>query len=108
MRARVLYLRMEKINNRPWVKWYKTPNWYRLRHWRLKTEPVCRFCIKVGIVTVADTVDHIKPHRGNMDLFFDRGNLQSLCKSCHSSTKQRIEKSGDFGCDVNGFVSGWE
>ncbi|WP_327198035.1 HNH endonuclease [Sporanaerobacter acetigenes] len=28
-------------------------------------------------------VDHIEPHKGNEDLFYDINNLQSLCKSCH-------------------------
>lgn len=38
-----------------------------------------------------------------MTLFFDGTNLQSLCKLCHDSAKQREEKSGVVvGCDVNG------
>lgn len=94
--------------NRPWIKWYKTANWQRLRLWQLKREPLCRFCKRNGILTEANTVDHITPHRGNMDLFYDKGNLQSLCAACHSSVKQRLEKSGDFGCDVNGIVKGWK
>lgn len=28
-------------------------------------------------------VDHRKPHRGMQSLFFDMGNLQALCKTCH-------------------------
>lgn len=99
---------MEKGNSRPWVKWYKTANWRKLRLWQLKREPLCRFCRDNGIVTEANTVDHKMPHRGNMGLFFDRGNLQSLCKECHSGAKQRMEKSGEFGCDTNGIVEGWK
>lgn len=100
---------MEKEkNNRPWIKWYKTANWHRLRMWQLKREPLCRFCKHKGIITAADTVDHKIAHKGNMDLFFEWGNLQSLCKSCHSSQKQRLEKSGEFGCDENGTVAAWK
>lgn len=98
----------QKYANRPWVKWYKNKNWFRLRHWRLSQEPLCRYCKRMGIVKPGDTVDHIIPHKGNMDLFFDKMNTQTLCKSCHSSTKQKIEKSGDFGCDVDGNVPGWK
>lgn len=98
---------MDQKNNRPWVKWYKTANWHKLRLWQLKREPLCRFCRSMGILTSGNVVDHKKPHRGNIDLFFDRENLQTLCSSCHSSTKQRIEKSGDFGCDEKGMVKGW-
>lgn len=93
---------------RPWVAWYKTKEWYRLRHWRLAQDKgLCRFCKQQGKIQEANTVDHIIPHRGNMKLFFDRNNTQALCQHCHNSVKQRIEKSGEFGCDVNGFVAGW-
>lgn len=48
-------------------------------------------------------VDHIDPHRGDMKKFWDSANWQSLCKTCHDSIKQRLEKSGIVeGCDVNG------
>lgn len=32
----------------------------------------------------ATLVDHIKPHRGNMDLFWNESNWQPLCHGCHS------------------------
>lgn len=36
-------------------------------------------------------------------LFWDRNNWQSLCKPCHDSTKQRLEKSGRLvGCTDDG------
>ncbi|MDU9415206.1 hypothetical protein [Pseudomonas sp. zfem005] len=36
-------------------------------------------------------------------LFWDRANWQPLCKPCHDSTKQRLEKSGRvLGCDTAG------
>lgn len=51
----------------------------------------------------ATVVDHIKPHRGDVELFRDSENLQSLCKHCHDSHKQRLERSGVLvGCDVEG------
>jgi 5-methylcytosine-specific restriction endonuclease McrA len=78
---------------RPWIAWYKTTAWKRLRLSHLSREPLCRFCKKKGIVTPANTVDHIEPHRGNMEKFFG-GPFQSLCKHCHSSIKQKYEKSG--------------
>lgn len=90
-----------------YVRWYKTAAWRRLRLWQLKREPLCRFCKRDGLTTAANVVDHIAAHKGDMDLFFDRGNLQSLCDSCHSSTKQRMEKSGEWGCDENGIVPAW-
>lgn len=97
------------LNSRPdYVRWYKTASWYRLRRKALSREPLCRFCKKKGIVTPGNTVDHIEAHKGNMSKFFSLSNLQVLCKQCHSSTKQRLEKSGEFGCDENGFVEAWK
>jgi 5-methylcytosine-specific restriction endonuclease McrA len=37
--------------------------------------------------------DHIKPHRGKEELFWDEGNLQTLCKPCHDSLKQAEEQA---------------
>jgi 5-methylcytosine-specific restriction protein A len=42
----------------------------------------------------ADTVDHIKPHRGDRKLFADARNLQSMHRQCHSKFKQSLEKGG--------------
>jgi 5-methylcytosine-specific restriction endonuclease McrA len=36
--------------------------------------------------------DHKRPHRGDETLFWDQGNLQTLCKSCHVGMKQREEQ----------------
>ena len=59
------------------------------------------------MVVAASVCDHIVPHKGNKELFF-AGPFQSLCKKCHDGTKQRLEKSGEFGCDDNGFPKGWQ
>jgi 5-methylcytosine-specific restriction endonuclease McrA len=87
----------------PWHHLYKTKDWYRLRWVQLQKEPLCRRCSSQGRTVAAGVVDHIKAHRGDVTLFFDAANLQSLCKRCHDSAKQREEKSGVVvGCDVNG------
>lgn len=108
MRTKKLKMKDAIHNKRPpWVKWYKTAAWQRIRRKQLKTEPLCRFCKNNGIVEPATVCDHKIPHKGNMELFFN-GPFQSLCKLCHDSTKQRLEKSGEFGCDENGIVKGWK
>lgn len=43
----------------------------------------------------ATVVDHVKPHRGDLELFLDRTNLQSLCKPCHDAHKQAQEHNAD-------------
>ena len=45
---------------------------------------------------MAKEVDHIIPHRGDMQLFWDVANWQGLCKSCHSKkTAQEQRNSND-------------
>lgn len=60
-------------------------------------------CSAMGRVTSATVVDHIVPHRGNNELFWDKSNWQALCKPCHDRHKQRLEKSGtEVGCGLDG------
>lgn len=58
--------------------------WQQARAGWLQKSPLCVRCEARGRVVVATDVDHIKPHRGDMALFWDRSNWQSLCASCHS------------------------
>ena len=37
----------------------------------------------------ATVVDHIKPHKGDMELFWDPANHQALCLSCNSAKGDR-------------------
>ena len=57
-----------------------------------------------GIVTLATIADHIEPHKGDEDLFFDPSNLESLCKHCHDSTAQSEERLG-YSKEIG--VDGW-
>jgi 5-methylcytosine-specific restriction enzyme A len=56
--------------------------WRRYRAAFLAEHPLCVAC-PLYRLTPATVVDHIKPHRGNVDLFWDAGNHQALCKQCH-------------------------
>ena len=85
-------------------RFYDTAKWKQLRAKQLRKEQLCKFCLALGHPEIATIVDHIKPHKGDETLFYDPKNLQSLCKQCHDSTKQQIERSGSFsGCDVCGW-----
>jgi len=50
-------------------------------------------CDARGVTTAATVADHIIPHRGDLNLFWN-GKLQSLCKPHHDSTKQAQERAG--------------
>lgn len=73
----------------------KTPynyRWQRVRdHW-LKYHPLCVHCMDKGILKAANEVDHVIPHKGDMKLFWDNSNYQSLCKSCHSKKTSNENK----------------
>jgi 5-methylcytosine-specific restriction protein A len=45
--------------------------------------PLCAEHERQGEVVAAVVVDHIRPHKGDRALFWNRGNWQSLCKACH-------------------------
>lgn len=49
----------------------------------LREHPLCEICKRNGKYVQATVVDHIKPHRGDNKLFWDKSNCQSLCKNCH-------------------------
>lgn len=48
-----------------------------------------------GRIVAADELDHIIPHDGDYDRFWDRGNWQGGCKTCHSTKTAR--EDGGFG-----------
>jgi 5-methylcytosine-specific restriction protein A len=75
------------------------PNHHHLYHskrWRdsrllfLRDNPLCIECEKP-----ANMVDHIKPHLGNYQLFWDRSNWQPMCASCHAI--KTCKEDGGFG-----------
>lgn len=69
--------------------------WRKARTGWLRKHPLCAACEVKGILTAASEVDHIKPHRGDKLLFWDRLNWQSLCKPCHSA--KTVREDGGFG-----------
>lgn len=42
-----------------------------------------------GHIQVNLQVDHVQPHEGRLERFWDRANLQALCPSCHSAKTSR-------------------
>jgi 5-methylcytosine-specific restriction protein A len=79
-----------------WHYLYNNSKWVRLRELVLKEQPLCVICRQHNEVKASDTVDHITPHKGNKELFWDRQNLQALCSSCHNTIKREIETKGYY------------
>ncbi len=62
--------------------------WQRFRLTYLARHPLCVACEKINRVTAATDVDHIIPHRGDMDKFWS-GPFQALCGPCHKAKTAR-------------------
>lgn len=73
-----------KSSQNEWKHLYNSKEWKDLRGQSLFDSPRCVMCLSMNKQTSAKEVDHIIPHCGNSDLFFDPDNHQSLCKNCHS------------------------
>jgi 5-methylcytosine-specific restriction enzyme A len=83
-------------------QWYGLARWKKRRKAQLKAHPLCRICLEQhGLVTPAQVVDHIEPHRGDRHAF-EFNLLQSLCQQCHDSIKRTVENRGystEIGAD---------
>lgn len=68
--------------------------WQKARAGFLVAHPRCEMLVTSGqrCDRPATVVDHVKPHRGDKRLFWDRSNWQPLCERCHNVIKQRQER----------------
>lgn len=88
----------KKYEDDPERRWYGQQIWKDLRASHLAQNPLCVFCLLKDIITPATVVDHIKKWRDEPTQALRRAaflnvlNLQSLCKLCHDSTKQIMER----------------
>ena len=57
--------------------------WDKLARIFKRQHPACVQCGRIGTKKYPNCVDHIIPHRNNLELFWDQGTWQTLCKSCH-------------------------
>lgn len=54
---------------------------------------VCRDCKTRPFPLYASVVDHVVPHKGDMKLFWDRNNWQSMNKKCHDKKTAHEDSS---------------
>lgn len=64
---------------------YQLPEWKRRSKEFIVRNPEC-MC---GCGRRSEVVDHIIPHNGDYELFWDEGNWQALSKPCHSRKTMR-------------------
>ena len=72
-----------------------TWNWRKYSQNYIKAHPLCRICLEDGKIIPATEVDHITPHKGDKDLFWQEENHQPLCKPCHS--RKTVLEDGGLG-----------
>lgn len=58
--------------------------WKKHRDQFLSEHPLCVECRRKGYVMPATVVDHIIPHKGDKDLFWNKSNWQPLCETHHN------------------------
>ena len=82
-------------------KLYQTKAWRILREQALLRDGYrcqhkrCGVTLKRGRADPRSAVvHHLKPHKGEHDLFFDLDNLQAVCWTCHSGDIQSAEARG--------------
>ncbi len=99
LRSTVMPARDEHGHSRaaePWRNWYSLKRWLVLRREVFVRDLFTGQMQGCGRV-VGDTsklvADHKAPHRGDPRLFWDEGNVHTLCTWCHSSLKQAEEKA---------------
>lgn len=85
----------KKDTDRYWHGWYSTTRWKAARKAFLVLHPLCVECEQQGRLRPATVVDHIKPHRGDVGLFWDRSNWQALCTQHHNL--KTAKEDGGFG-----------
>jgi 5-methylcytosine-specific restriction enzyme A len=57
--------------------------WRQARAAFLAQHPLCAACRAQGREVPATVVDHVVPHRGDQQLFWDASNWAPACKPCH-------------------------
>lgn len=65
--------------------------WAKASAGHLRNSPLCVGCLAIGRTEAAVLVDHVVPHKGDTDRFWDTSLWQSSCRWHHDVVKQRLE-----------------
>ncbi len=63
--------------------------WRKARLAFLREHPWCVMCEREGRLRAAEVVDHIVPHKGDYERFWDQSNWQPLCIRHHNAKTAR-------------------
>lgn len=74
--------------------------WRRARIRFLRNNPLCVPCLREDRTTEATVVDHLTPHKGDHELFWDQNNWGASCKPHHD--RKTVLEDGGFGNPLKG------
>ena len=72
------------------------PAWRKASKEFLEHHPLCVKCREEGKFVKATVVDHIIPHRGDQEFFWDRSNWQPLCKKHHDQKTMTEDRYQEY------------
>jgi len=64
-------------------QFYQSPEWNQTRKVVLTLQPYCQECLKEGVTTIGNEIDHIIDLKEAPERCIDVTNLQTLCKEHH-------------------------
>ena len=71
-------------------KFYNSKAWKDARHISmLRHDSLCQECLRNGLYTQADVIDHIVELRDDYSRRLDQSNLEPLCHDCHNKKTYR-------------------
>ena len=79
-----------RYDDPPVLRWknkasfYASPDWIRLRKYKLTKDPLCQRCFPETLVPATE-VHHKTDIKDDPSLSLDINNLESLCSDCHKS-----------------------
>lgn len=86
-------------------KFYQSIAWKRLRNVLFSQSPICKECLKRGIVTPSTDAHHIRPFSTGKDeqeqwqLFLDEKNIYMCCSPCHQAYHRKIKRYNLLSCN---------
>lgn len=85
---------------------YSSTRWRIARMHFLAEHPLCIKCTTPDRPVAAGIVDHKRPHKGDLALFWDQDNWQPMCKPCHD--RKTATEDSTFAKKVMHRVHGFE
>jgi 5-methylcytosine-specific restriction protein A len=84
-------LRYER--DKMFVRFYNSKQWKDTRRTvMLRDDNLCQNCLRNGLYTKANVVDHVIEVKDDYDKRLDTDNLEALCHECHNNKTIREKK----------------